>query len=126
MILNLQQIKTVVAWKRNYLLSKWQPVIACEQKLYKFQVDKMILDEKQRAKVKWSCRRGMLELDVLLMPFFENCFDALLPNEQRDFIKLLDCDDNTLFKWFMHQGTSDDAALANLVERIVSYRKAQL
>ncbi|MGL5291379.1 MAG: succinate dehydrogenase assembly factor 2 [Vibrionaceae bacterium] len=85
-----------------------------------------MLDEKERAKVKWSCRRGMLELDVLLMPFFENCFDALLPNEQRDFIKLLDCDDNTLFKWFMHQGASDDLALANLVERIVLYRKEQL
>ncbi|BCI75286.1 FAD assembly factor SdhE [Vibrio cholerae] len=31
----------------------------------------------QKARIKWACRRGMLELDVVIMPFFEECFDSL-------------------------------------------------
>ena len=25
----------------------------------------------EKARIKWACRRGMLELDVVIMPFFE-------------------------------------------------------
>ncbi|MCV5902066.1 succinate dehydrogenase assembly factor 2, partial [Escherichia coli] len=38
----------------------------------------------EKARIKWACRRGMLELDVVIMPFFEECFDALNEQEQRD------------------------------------------
>ena len=26
---------------------------------------------------RWRCRRGMAELDILLVPFFEDAFEAL-------------------------------------------------
>ena len=46
----------------------------------------------QKARIKWGCRRGMLELDVVIMPFFEECFDSLQEQEQREFVSLLECD----------------------------------
>ncbi|MCV5333976.1 succinate dehydrogenase assembly factor 2, partial [Escherichia coli] len=51
----------------------------------------------EKARIKWACRRGMLELDVVIMPFFEECFDTLSEQEQRDFVSLLECDDPDLF-----------------------------
>ncbi len=53
----------------------------------------------------WGCRRGMLELDLLLIPFFENCYSTLNPEQQQSFEALLDCTDPELFSWLM--GTSE-------------------
>ena len=45
-----------------------------------------------KSRLKWACRRGMLELDVIFMPFFEHEFDGLGEAEQRTFIRLLGAD----------------------------------
>ena len=47
-----------------------------------------MLSAEDKARVKWACRRGMLELDVIIMPFFEECFDAL-PLEEPLVLPLL-------------------------------------
>ncbi|EAR07238.1 hypothetical protein MED297_00195 [Reinekea sp. MED297] len=44
----------------------------------------------------------MLELDVIIMPFFEERFDELSEQQQQDFINLLTCDDPDLFTWVMN------------------------
>ncbi|PWI34704.1 succinate dehydrogenase assembly factor 2 family protein [Vibrio albus] len=82
--------------------------------------------EKERARIKWSCRRGMLELDVVIMPFYEECFDSLSAEEQTDFVALLECDDPDLFRWVMHQGVSDDPKLAAMVDKIVAHNASKL
>ncbi|KXI20996.1 FAD assembly factor SdhE [Photobacterium sanguinicancri] len=80
----------------------------------------------EKARVKWACRRGMLELDVIIMPFFEECFDELPEQEQRDFISLLTCDDPDLFMWVMKQGRSENAAHAAMVDKIVALNDSKL
>lgn len=85
-----------------------------------------MLSAGDRARVKWACRRGMLELDVVIMPFFEACFDDLSASEQKDFIALLDCDDPDLFSWLMGQGTSSDPALAMMSKKIIEHNRSQL
>ncbi|MEC6824433.1 succinate dehydrogenase assembly factor 2 family protein [Photobacterium sp. NCIMB 13483] len=85
-----------------------------------------MLGAEEKARVKWACRRGMLELDVLVMPFFEECFDDLSEQEQRDFISLLTCDDPDLFKWMMQHGRSDNAAHAMMVDKIVAHNNSKL
>ena len=42
-------------------------------------------------RLRWSCRRGMLELDVLLGNFLEEAYFGLTPSEQELFVKLLEC-----------------------------------
>jgi antitoxin CptB len=40
-------------------------------------------------RLRWACRRGMLELDLILLPFFENQFSQLSEIEQQAFAALL-------------------------------------
>lgn len=80
----------------------------------------------ERARIKWACRRGMLELDVVIMPFYEECFDSLSEEEQKDFVALLECDDPDLFNWVMQHGRSQNEKLANMIDKIVAHNRSKL
>ena len=73
-----------------------------------------------KPKLRWACRRGMLELDVLLAPFVEHGYDALTEPEKHIFERLLACDDPDLFAWFMGHGKSTDPELQAMVNIIVN------
>lgn len=73
----------------------------------------------KKPKLRWACRRGMLELDILLAPFVEEGYDALSLEQKQDFERLLACDDPDLFAWFMGHATSKDSSLQQLVNIIV-------
>ena len=45
-----------------------------------------------KARVKWACRRGMLELDVILGPFVDEAYDALTDEGKYVFQRLVDHD----------------------------------
>jgi len=47
-------------------------------------------------RIRWRCRRGLLELDLVLKRFLEHRFDALDAGERRLFDELLDTPDNDL------------------------------
>ena len=72
-----------------------------------------------KPKLRWACRRGMLELDILLAPFVEEGYDALTDAQKYTFEALLACDDPDLFAWFMGHGKAADPAIQRLVETIV-------
>lgn len=80
----------------------------------------------ERARIRWSCRRGMLELDVMIMPFYEECFDSLSEDEQQTFVELLETDDPDLFKWIMKHTRSDNPRLAAMVDKIVAYNYSKV
>ena len=74
-----------------------------------------------KAKLRWACRRGMLELDVLLLPFIDDdAYDALDEDKKATFQRLLTCDDPDLFAWFMGHRTCEDAELAQMVSIIIN------
>lgn len=52
-------------------------------------------------RLRWACRRGMLELDLVLLPFLENVFLTLSEEKQVLFEKLLESEDQDLFNWFL-------------------------
>ena len=54
-------------------------------------------------RLRWQCRRGMLELDLLLLQFLEQDYAALEPSAQRAFESLLEAGDEEL--WGMINGT---------------------
>jgi antitoxin CptB len=80
----------------------------------------------EKARIKWACRRGMLELDVVIMPFYEECFDSLSESDQKDFVSLLECDDPDLFNWVMKHGRSNDEKLANMIDKIIAHNRSKL
>jgi antitoxin CptB len=75
---------------------------------------------KRYARLKWACRRGMLELDVLLMPFVETGFHELDDHGQEEFERLLTSDDPDLFAWFMGHQKCEDSGLNSMIEHILS------
>ena len=79
----------------------------------------MELSELEFNRLRWRSRRGMLELDLLLLPFFDEVFAELESDEQQAFIKLLEQEDPNLWDWFSRKSKPDDPELTALVERIL-------
>ena len=73
-----------------------------------------------KARLKWACRRGMLELDVLFIPFVDEAYDALSDQEQRVFERLLTEQDPDLFAWFMGHKVCEDKELDGMVQFILN------
>lgn len=57
--------------------------------------------EDKLAKVRYHCRRGMLELDVMLQHFCDSSYVKLTPEKQQLFEDLLEEADQDLFKWLI-------------------------
>lgn len=72
----------------------------------------------QKAKLKWHCRRGMRELDLLLEGFLADRYNALSAAEQASFERLLDCRNEDLMDWLIDGGSPQDEQLAGIVNRI--------
>ncbi|WP_432459729.1 MULTISPECIES: succinate dehydrogenase assembly factor 2 [unclassified Agarivorans] len=75
--------------------------------------------QENKSRLKWACRRGMLELDVLFMPFVDEAYDDLSEAQKQTFKRLLACDDPDLFAWFMGHKVCDDPQLAAMVNVIL-------
>lgn len=80
----------------------------------------MLSADKNKARIKWACRRGMLELDVLFLPFVDEAYDQLTEEQKRTFERLLEGDDPELFAWFMGHEQCKDAELNEMVQLILS------
>ena len=72
-----------------------------------------------KARLKWACRRGMLELDVLFMPFVDEAYEHLNDEDRITFERLLECDDPELFAWFMGHKKCEDEQLNAIVQLIL-------
>lgn len=69
-------------------------------------------------KLAWQCRRGMLELDVILIPFLEQHFDGLSDEQQQLFSLLLEEADPDLYTWLMGFGECENERLRVMVSMI--------
>lgn len=52
-------------------------------------------------RIKWQCRRGMKELDLMVQTFFDDDFLSLSEEDQKIFVRLLDESDLNLFRWLL-------------------------
>ena len=75
-------------------------------------------------RVYWHSRRGMLELDLVLMPFAESVYPGLDAKEQTLYRELLACEDADIFGWLLHRIPPDDPGIAHIVERILAHGRA--
>ena len=69
-------------------------------------------------RIEWDCRRGMLELDKVIMPFYKQYFDGLSEHKKEVFIRLLASTDLQLFSWFFNNGEINDPELREIVLEI--------
>ena len=70
------------------------------------------------SQLRWRCRRGMLELDLLLNTFVEMEYNHLSNDDAVLFSILLDYSDQDLLDLLLGKTEPSDAAAANLIKRI--------
>ena len=75
-------------------------------------------DEAELRKLRWRCRRGMRELDQLLERWLDRQWRQS-PTAQREvFLRLLDSEDDRLWRWFLGHEAPDDVEISALVDHI--------
>ena len=72
----------------------------------------------QRARLQWRCRRGMLELDLLLQGFLERGYDQLKPAQQQQFEALLALPDPQLLDYLLYAQPVDKTEFVDVVTQI--------
>ena len=75
-------------------------------------------EEAELRKLRWRCRRGMRELDQLLERWLERQWRQSPTHEREVFLRLLDTEDDKLWRWFLGHEVSPDVEIASLVKRI--------
>lgn len=74
------------------------------------------MERMEKNKLFWASRRGMLELDLVLLPFVENVYPDLPEDDKQRYWQLLDQQDQDLFAWFLRRSNPEDADLLRIVE----------
>ncbi len=69
-------------------------------------------------KLRWCCRRGTLELDIMLRRYLDSGYPAAADPEKNTFIRLLNLEDSELLLYLMGEQTPDSPPLALLVDKI--------
>ena len=76
-----------------------------------------------REKVLARCRRGIRELDSVLMPFVEDCYDKLSTLDKARLRALLSYQDTQLLDWILGRELPDEEDLQSVINSIIRYSK---
>lgn len=70
------------------------------------------------APLRWQCRRGLLELDLMLNRFLDKSYSSLSLSQKQDFVQLLETADQTLYRWLIAIEKPPTSTLQILVNQI--------
>jgi len=62
----------------------------------RLKVDNVLIDERALSKLKWRCRRGLLENDLFIERFFRKFESTLTISQSQGLTALMDLSDNDL------------------------------
>jgi antitoxin CptB len=82
----------------------------------------MIPDDELK-RMRWASRRGMLELDLVLEPFVNGRYLELDENDRQRFQRLMACEDQQLYVWFLRREQPEDDDLAAIVEQVLAFAR---
>jgi antitoxin CptB len=80
-----------------------------------------VTDEPQ-GRLRWRCRRGMKELDLLLSGWLDEQWITADAGRQQAFRQLLEEADPQIAEWLLGGSRPQDAVLAGLIDDIVRAR----
>ncbi len=84
-----------------------------------------MISEQELNRTRWAARRGMLELDLVLEPFVQHCYAELEAGDRERFQRLLLCEDQQLFAWFLRRERPEDEDLQHIVSRVLQFARAR-
>jgi antitoxin CptB len=74
-----------------------------------------VVSERERDRIRWHCRRGLLELDLLLERFVAQRLDTLNTSQIAVFKELLMYEDNDLLDLVMGRAEPLDTRLSGVL-----------
>ncbi len=74
----------------------------------------------ERKRLKWRCRRGMRELDLLMERFLDHAYATSSDDDRALFLRLLDTEDDILWRWCMGRERPEEPALATFVDQLLA------
>ena len=74
--------------------------------------------EQEIARLKWQCRRGMLELDMFLQSYLDKCYENETPEERLNFTVLLKFPDQELLEYLMLRKAPDEKEFTHVISKI--------
>ena len=78
-----------------------------------------------KQKIFWHSRRGMLELDLLLVPFTHEVFDDLTNDEQLLYRGLLQLEDQDIYALLMRSDNPESGKNQPITSKILAHNKGQ-
>lgn len=82
------------------------------------------MQEFNKHEIFWHSRRGMLELDLLLVPFAREVFESLSHSDQKLYSELLEEEDQDLFNWLMQRAVPNDPRFEPIILQILAHNSA--
>ncbi len=70
------------------------------------------------SRLRWLCRRGMKELDLVMTGYLDNYYLEAKEKDQQAFKALLEMPDPDLFSLLVGRETAADEVIRQLVERL--------
>ncbi len=70
------------------------------------------------ARLKWQCRRGTLELDIILENYLDSSYREASEQEKSAFLELLALQDTELLAYLMGSRTAQKKNIADLIAKM--------
>lgn len=78
-----------------------------------------LTDRAERHQLRWRCRRGMRELDVLLMRYMDREYASAGIGEKAAFVQLLNLQDPEILALLTGRQVADDRGLRHVIQRLL-------
>lgn len=82
------------------------------------------MNKTEMARLRWRCRRGMKELDLLFLKYVETEYESAGDIEQEAFRRLLSMPDPEILALLTRRSTTDDELLAHVIDRLLAQHSA--
>ncbi len=73
------------------------------------------MDKTELAGLRWRCRRGMRELDMLCDRYYEQRLPHAPEDEVRAFAELLSCEDDLIWDWISGREEPSEQRIADVI-----------
>lgn len=77
-----------------------------------------ITESENLSRLRWQCRRGMLELDEFLLGFLDKKYRQLSNDKKQTFEQILDLPDQLLLDYLLGQTKPIDMDVADVIQQI--------
>jgi len=81
-------------------------------------MEKINTDSAAWSRLQWRCRRGLLELDLVLQAFLLDGYAALTPDEKQHLDRLLELPDDTLLGYIQGRQEPADKYFKEILKKI--------